>query len=357
MAGVAALAGALIGGGVVAAVDGSPPGSTTATTTPATSRPAVPRAPGATTPPGAPMSVKDVLSRVEPAVVAVEQSGGGGLSNGTGVILTADGEVLTNAHVVAGRGKILVTLSNEARRRNATLVGSDAANDLALLKIEGASGLPTASLGDSDAAEVGDPVIAIGNALALVGGPTVTTGIISAKQRTLANLDGLLQTDAAINPGNSGGPLVDSTATVIGINTAVIRDPSGGDAAQGIGFAIAANTIKPILEELRKAGGGPIRTSGAFLGIGTVTLTPDIATRLGLKVDRGAIVQSVEPGSGADSAGVVVADVVVGLDGTAVNSPADVARVIRSKKPGEKIKVDVVRDAKKQSLEATLGQR
>jgi len=303
------------------------------------------------------MSVKDVLLKVEPAVVTIQQRGGGGVSAGTGVILSAEGEVVTNAHVVGEPGRIAVTLFNETRPRNAQLVGSDAANDLALLKIDGASGLPTASFGDSGTAEVGDAVVAIGNALALVGGPTVTTGIISAKERSLANLNGLLQTDAAINPGNSGGPLVNSSGQVIGLNTAVLQNPSGSGAAEGIGFAIAANTIKPIVEELRKAGGKPIRTSGAFLGIGTVTLTPDISARLGLNVDRGAIVQTIEPGSAADGAGMLVTDVVVGLDGAPVTSPADVNRVIRSKKPGDKVKVDIVRDGKKQSLQATLGQR
>jgi len=358
VAGVAALAGALIGGGVVAAVDG---GGEKAAGPPATSAPvtrSVSPRPGAGIPAGPQMSVKDVLAKVEPAVVTVEQRGGGGLSTGTGVIISADGEVLTNAHVVAGRGDLSVTLFNETRARGATLVGSDQANDLALLKIEGVSGLPTASLGDSDATEVGDAVVAIGNALALVGGPTVTTGIISAKGRNLGNLDGLLQTDAAINPGNSGGPLVDTTGQVIGINTAVLRDQSrSGAGAEGIGFAIAANTIRPIIDELRKAGGGPIRTSGAFLGVGTVTVTPDIAARLSLGVDRGAIVQNVEPGSAADRAGVLNNDVLVALGGEPVSSVADVSRIIRSKKPGDKLTIDLVRDAKRQTVEAELGQR
>ncbi|MEO5680221.1 MAG: trypsin-like peptidase domain-containing protein [Acidimicrobiales bacterium] len=358
VAGVAALAGALIGGGVVAAVDSKGAETQPTPTTIPPSRSTTPRPPGAGTLPGPAMSVKDVLAKVEPAVVTVQQRSGGGTSNGTGVIISADGEVVTNAHVVAGRGQISVTLFNETKARNATLVGSDANNDLALLKVDGTSGLPTASFGDSDAAAVGDAVIAIGNALALVGGPTVTTGIISAKGRTLGNLDGLLQTDAAINPGNSGGPLVDTTGQVIGINTAVLRDPSGsGAGAEGIGFAIAANTIKPIVDELRKAGGGPIRTSGAFLGVGTVTLTPDIATRLSLSVDRGAIVQNVEPASGADKAGVQVNDVIVGLDGGPVVSVADISRVIRSKKPGDKLKIDLVRDGKRQSVQADLGQK
>ena len=355
MAGVAALAGALIGGGVVAAVDGGSGDGTGTISSLPTPRTSVPRA--TPIPAGAPMSVKEVLDRVEPAVVTVQQRGGGGLSNGTGMIISADGEVLTNEHVVGGRGQIQVTLFNETKARNATLVGSDPANDLALLKIDNASGLPTATLGDSAAAEVGDSVIAIGNALALAGGPTVTTGIISAKDRTLDQLDGLIQTDAAINPGNSGGPLVDATAQVIGINTAVLRGSSSGGGAEGIGFAIASNTAKPIIEELRKAGGGPIRTSGAFLGVGTVTVTPEIAARLDLGADRGAIVQSITSGSAADRAGLLVNDVIVGIGGESVASVADVGRIIRSKKPGDRVKIDFVRDKKNQSVEAELGQK
>ena len=358
VAGVAALAGALIGGGVVAAVEDRSP---TAPTTPSSvARSTVPRTPGAGTLAGPPLSAKDVLNRVEPAVVTVQQRSSSGLSNGTGMIITADGEVLTNAHVVEGRGQILVTLFNETKPRTATLLGTTGrANDLALLKIDGASGLPTVTLGDSDAVEVGDDVVAIGNALALPGGPTVTIGIISAKDRALDVLDGLLQTDAAINPGNSGGPLVNARGEVIGINTAVLRSASGpgGGEAQGIGFAIAANTAKPLIEELRKAGGGTIRGSGAFLGVGTVTVTADIADRLQLGVDRGAIIQSIEPGSGADRAGLLVNDVIVSIAGQNVTSVADVARIIRGQKPGDKVKVDFHRDGKQQSVTAELGQK
>jgi len=359
VAGVAALAGALIGGGVVAAVDGSSTTQATPGTTfaPARAPSPTPRSPGSGALAGPAMSAKDVLARVEPAVVTVQLRGGGATSTGTGMILSADGEVLTNAHVVEGRGQIQVTLFNETKPRNASLIGSDRTNDLALLKVEGGSGLPTVTLGDSDAAAVGDAVVAIGNALALPGGPTVTTGIVSAKGRTLDQLDGLLQTDAAINPGNSGGPLVDAKAEVIGINTAVLRDTSGGAAAEGIGFAIASNTAKPIVEELRKAGGGPIRTSGAFLGVGTTTVTPDMAARLSLGADRGAIVSSITPGSAADRAGIVVNDVIVGIAGQSVASVVDVARIIRARKPGEKVKVDLMRNGKQQAVEAQLGQR
>ena len=203
---------------------------------------------------GTPLDIQGVLDKVQPAVVAIGVSGSQGMGAGTGVILTADGEVLTNNHVVEGASTIEVTLDGERAPRQADLVGAEPDADLALLKIRDAEGLPTAQLGSSSAAKVGDDVVAIGNALALPGGPTVTEGIISAKDRTLteAGLDGLIQTDAAINRGNSGGPLVNAAGEVIGINTAVIR--GGGSAAEGIGLAIAIDTAKPIIEALRAGG-------------------------------------------------------------------------------------------------------
>jgi S1-C subfamily serine protease len=356
---IAALAGSLIGGAVVAATVSD--GTITAANRSGSSRigPAATRPPGASAFAGAPLSVKDILGQVEPAVVSIQQRAGGGEANGTGVIISADGEVLTNEHVVGGSGPITVTLFNETKPRSATLVGSDPASDLALLHITGASGLPTATLGDSDAVEVGDQVVAIGNALALPGGPSVTRGIISAKGRTLDKLDNLLQTDAAINPGNSGGPLVSAQGQVIGINTAVIRSAGASDtAAQGIGFAIATNTITPLLDELRAAKGGVIGTTGAVLGVRTVTVSPDIAARLNLGVDRGAII--VDPpdfGSAAQKAGLQADDVLVGIGGKPVTNTADVRAAVRAHKPGDKVTVDYVRDQKQSAVEVTLGSR
>ena len=168
--------------------------------------------------------------------------------------MSSDGEILTNAHVVEGASTVKVTLAGEAQSRDADVVGTDVANDLALLKLSGVSGLPAAALGESDEVRVGDDVVAIGNALALRGGPTVTRGIISALDRTLdtqdATMTGLIQTDASISSGNSGGPLVDATGKVIGINTAVAAS-GGGTAAENIGFAIAIDTAKPVIERLR----------------------------------------------------------------------------------------------------------
>ena len=224
---------------------------------------------------GEALDVAGVVSAVEPAVVAVESSiGRGGVGSGTGVIITADGEVLTNAHVVEGASQIRVTLAGESQAREAEVVGADSNADLALLQIPGASGLPTAGLGDSSSVQVGDDVVAIGNALGLRGGPTVTRGIVSALDRSLdtdtGTMTGLIQTDASISSGNSGGPLVNAAGEVIGINTAVA---TGGrtSAAENIGFAIPIDKALPIVERLRGGAAAPV----GFLGRADVPIPTD----------------------------------------------------------------------------------
>src|SRR5437868_3826720 len=228
-----------------------------------------------------PSDVQGILAKVGPAVAYVRtqafQSGRFFPSSGagTGIVLTPDGELLTNAHVVAGATSIKVTVGTDTQSHNATVIGADTNNDLALVKISGVSNLPVADLGSSSALKVGDNVIAIGNALNLQGGMTVTEGIVSALNRSIdatdESLSGLIQTDAAINPGNSGGPLVNSAGQVVGINTATSGD------AQNIGFAIAIDKAKPVIDQLKKGGGSTSsgsptqqasNASGAFLGVG-----------------------------------------------------------------------------------------
>jgi S1-C subfamily serine protease len=220
-----------------------------------------------------PADVQAILAKVEPAVVSIDTTGvvrAGGTGTvegaGTGMILTSDGEVLTNNHVVAGAQSVTVTLFGQSNPLPAHVIGTDPAQDLALVQIENMHGLPTVQLGDSNQARVGDSVLAIGNALALAGGLSVTEGIVSSKNRALTatsdltgkseNLSGLIQTDAAINSGNSGGPLVNSSGQVIGMNTAVAESTQGNAPAQNIGFAIAIDTIKPLLAMLRSGGSG-----------------------------------------------------------------------------------------------------
>jgi S1-C subfamily serine protease len=274
---------------------------------------------------------------------------------GTGMVLTSDGEVLTNNHVVEGASVIEVTLNGERTPRRADLVGAEPDADLALLKIRDASGLPTAPLGSSAGARVGDDVVAIGNALALPGGPTVTEGIISAKDRTLreAGLDGLIQTDAAINRGNSGGPLVNAAGEVIGINTAVIR--GGGSEAEGIGLAIAIDTAKPIIEALRN--GGIPAADRPFLGVSSQDLTPEIRENIDSPADAGAVIAEVVPGSAADEAGLQRLDVIVRIDGRDVQGAVNVGSSIRTKKPGDTVDIEYYRGEEKRTTTATLGTR
>ncbi len=304
---------------------------------------------------GDPLDIQGVLSKVQPAVVAIGVEGTQGRGAGTGVILTADGEVLTNNHVIEGATEIQVTLQGESAPRSADLVGADAASDLALVKIRGASNLPTAQLGNSGDTKVGDDVVAIGNALALPGGPTVTEGIVSAKDRTLreAGLDGLIQTDAAINKGNSGGPLVNARGEVIGINTAVIR--GGGSEAEGIGLAIAIDTAKPIIESLRK--GGIPDAERPFLGISSQDLTPEIKENIETPASVGAVIAEIVPGSAADAAGLRRLDVIVKIDGKDVQGAVNVGSAIRTKKPGETVEIEYFRGDERRTATATLGTR
>jgi putative serine protease PepD len=207
---------------------------------------------------GTPLNVADVVAKVEPAVVSIEvQISRGvrsGVAAGSGLILTPDGDVLTNAHVVEGATAIRVNLVGESSARSATLVGADAQADLAVLHIAGARDLPTAPLGKSADLRVGDDVVAIGNALALTGGPTVSRGIVSALNRSLdtdtGTMSGLAQTDTAISSGNSGGPLVNALGQVVGINTAVATS-TRSTTAENIGFAIPVDRAVPVVQRLR----------------------------------------------------------------------------------------------------------
>jgi S1-C subfamily serine protease len=346
----AVVLGALVGGGVAVATRGTKTVETVERQGPAQSTPTSAAAPVVTG-----TDIRALLAKVEPAVVAIRA----GNSAGTGMVLTPDGEVLTNAHVVEGAtNPVKVTLFNEKSARDADVVGMDPSTrgDLALLRIRNASGLPTVQLGDSDKLQVGDDVVAIGNALALPGGPTVTKGIVSALGRSLGSHDGLIQTDTAINPGNSGGPLVNSAGEVVGVNTLVIQQASADETAQNLGFAIAVNTVKPELDDLRK--GGTVNASQAFLGIGNfATVDADLQQRLGLSVDTGVVVGAVVTGSPAESAGIERSDVIVGFDGKDIATEEDLLGAINRKKPGDTVKVVVVRGKDRKTVTVTLGSR
>jgi serine protease Do len=268
-----------------------------------------------------------------------------------------------------------VTLFDQTAALPAHVVGTDPGDDLALVQIDQAANLPTVTFGDSSRAQVGDDVLAIGNALALAGGPSVTEGIVSAENRSLTaqndagqteNLTGLIQTDAAINPGNSGGPLVDSDGEVIGMNTAVAANTSGNAPTQNIGFAIAVNSVRPLLGRLQSGGtggtGGPPAPlapadNSAYIGVTVGPVTPALRRSDHLTPSSGALILSVEPGSPAETSALKVGEVIVSFNGTSILSPEDLTSAIHPLKPGVHVTVGVYRGSRLIDVAVTLGAR
>jgi putative serine protease PepD len=323
-----------------------------------------------TTPPGAAhlpngISIPAIVKKVEPMIVSIDVKGDGEEDQGTGMIITANGLVVTNNHVIAaavGGGTITVTRTGSTKALPATLVGTNPIDDVALIRITNASNLPTMTFGDSNDVVTGDAVVAIGNALGLAAGtPTVTSGIVSALGRTVTassdtateTLNNMIQTDAAINPGNSGGPLLDSDGDVIGMNTAVAGTLSDGTSAQNIGFAIPAATIESLLTSLKA--GESIVSHGAFIGVEIMSMTPELQQEYGFKISTGAVVMSVIAGTGAAKGGVKQGDVIIGINGTPVTSAQDITSVLSSLHPGDRITLLVVRGKRHIVLHVTLG--
>jgi serine protease Do len=268
---------------------------------------------------------------------------------GSGVIVSPDGYILTNHHVVDGAQQITVELTDR-RVFNARLVGSDQPSDLAVLKID-ASNLPVLTLGDSDRAQVGDIVLAVGNPLGI--GQTVTSGIISAKGRTTGPGDGsfedFIQTDAAINRGNSGGALVNTQGELVGINSQILS-PTGGSI--GIGFAIPANMARDVMTQLIKQG----RVHRGMIGVTIQPVNADIAQSLGLKEVRGALVNEVRPNSPAAGAGVRRGDVIVSYNGQPVADDNALRNMVARTQPGTPVTFTVIRDGRELQLRATLAE-
>lgn len=321
-------------------------------------------APGAAVLPSG-LSIPTLVQRVLPSIVSIDVKGQGTEDQGTGMIISKNGLVLTNNHVIAaavGGGSITVTRSGSTKSLTATLVGTNPIDDVALIRIDGASNLPVVTFGNSNALVAGDAVVAIGNALGLAAGtPTVTQGIVSALGRTVTagtstsseTLSNMIQTDAAINPGNSGGPLLDSSGDVIGMNTAVAGTLPNGESTQNIGFAIPVATIESLLKSLRA--GQSVVNHGAFIGVEIETMTPSLQAQYGFTVASGAVVISVIAGTGAAAAGVQQGDVIVGINKTTIASAQDVSSVISSLKPGDVIALHVVRGSKHITISVTLG--
>jgi S1-C subfamily serine protease len=280
---------------------------------------------------------------------------------GSGFIYDQDGYIVTNNHVVEGAQQLRVVLPPPDNRSfTATLVGRDPQTDLAVLKIDGTN-LPTVPLGQSSQLRVGEWVVAIGNALALPGGPTVTQGVVSAVGRdeqeppsqSAPNTAGptlydLIQTDAAINPGNSGGPLVNLQGEVVGVNTL------GSTQAQGINFSIAIDGARPIVDQLRQHG----QVTRGYLGIGGATVTPALAASLGLAAQEGVVLGQLDPNGPAAGAGLRQGDVIVGLGDVTVRSLQDVQNALTTRyQPGDTVGVKINRNGQAQTVQITLGTR
>lgn len=364
----------LLGGAATALTLNVPAGAQTAQNEPGTIQASTPR-------PGAPMSFADMVAKLQPAVVNIsttqrvkvqsvnpfagtpfEQFGPQGgpttqkaESLGSGFIISADGYVVTNNHVIsAGNQKgvvvesITITLPDR-REFKARLIGNDALSDLAVLKIDGQTNLPFVKFGDSTSTRVGDWVVAIGNPFGLGG--SVTAGIVSAVHRTgLGQFDRFIQTDASINRGNSGGPMFDLNGAVIGINSQ-IYSPTGGNV--GIGFAIPAEQAQPIIATLMK--GAAVKRG--YIGVGIQPLTPDIADAWGVDKGFGEIIRDVRPGEAADKAGIKRGDVVVKIGGKDVTPDQTLSNLTSSLTPGSRVPFEVIRDGKRLTLNVTLGER
>jgi serine protease Do len=266
-------------------------------------------------------------------------------SLGSGFIVSADGYILTNNHVVEKADEISVTLLDKEEFK-AEVVGTDPKTDIALIKIKAGKNLPFVNLGDSEKLEIGEWVLAIGNPFGL--GHTVTTGIVSAKGRIIGSgpYDDFIQTDASINPGNSGGPLFNLKGEVVGINTAIIQ---GG---QGIGFATPIHLAKSVLGQLKEKG----KVTRGWLGVYIQRLTPDMAESLSVPGKKGALVADVTKDGPAEKAGIKSGDVIVKFDGKDVNDEHELPQIVATVKPGRKVDVKVIREGKEKTIPVTIGE-
>src|ERR687888_239484 len=317
--------------------------------------------------PGVAFVRAEVVQRTESPFNLFPQSQRG-TATGSGFVIDRSGDILTNAHVVDGATKVTVDLGDKTY--DAKIVGRDTSSDVALLKIDAnKQDLHPLSLGNSSDLHVGDPVVAIGNPFGL--DRTVTTGIVSARQRQLKapngfTINNVIQTDAAINPGNSGGPLLDANGRVIGINSQI--ESAGGGGNVGVGFAVPINTARQVVQQLLSNG----QVEHAYLGISGTDLTPQLADVLNLPVKQGALVQSVVPNGPADDAGVkggaatvsiqgqqirAGGDVITAIDGKTVTGMDDVINVISQKQPGDKVQLELTHGSQTRTVTVTLGNR
>ncbi len=301
------------------------------------------------------LDLKALLDKVSPSVASIHTGTRQGEAAGSGIVISDDGLVLTNAHVIEGAQTIEVDFA-DGQTAEARIIGSAPEYDVALVQATGLPGAVTpAELGSSGDLQVGDDVVAIGNALNLGDTPSVTTGIVSALSRSIQSPSGdtlsdLIQTDAAINPGNSGGPLLNAAGQVVGINTAILAD------AQNVGFALSIDSITSIIDDLKS--GREVANSRPVLGVETLDVAavdPSVTQRFAITAASGAFVQKVQSGSGAESAGMQAGDVIVEVDGRRIRTASDVGQAVRAKQVGDTVELSIERGGEAMTVTATLG--
>ncbi|PDV98865.1 S1C family serine protease [Candidatus Chloroploca asiatica] len=300
------------------------------------------------------------VQQVGPAVVTVLNRSATGMGSGSGVIVSEDGYIITNNHVIQGATQLAVVFADSSRRE-AELIGADALNDIAIIRVNG--DMPAvAKIGDAAALQPGEQVLAIGSPLGNFRN-TVTSGVVSALNRSVGSMEGLIQTDAAINSGNSGGPLINLNGEVVGINTLVVRsDFDFGSSApvEGLGFAVPSTIFRSVMDQLITTG----EVRYPFLGVRYLPIDGNVAAEFELPVQNGAFIQSglrgqaaVEPGSAADRAGIREGDIITAIDSVRIDYNTSLRQLLLRHTPGETVKVTVLRDGTEITLDVVLGER
>jgi S1-C subfamily serine protease len=314
---------------------------------------------------GGSLSSSAVAAKVDPAIVDINTEIGGGQAAGTGMIVTSSGEVLTNNHVIDGSTSITVTVQGHSQSYSAHLIATDPSADVALIQIEGASGLPTVSFADSSSLKIGDTVIAIGNALGRGGAPYVTQGSVTALDQTITasegggvseQLNGMIESDAMIYEGDSGGALVNSSGQVVGMITA---GETQGFRSSGstTGYAVAANSALSVVNRIRAGEQASDLVYGqvGYLGVSVETVDAGIASQLGLNADSGALVRGVVAGGPAEKAGLTEGDVITKVGGSDVTDSSSLGTAVKSHRPGDSVSVTWVNSSGTHSATVTLG--
>ncbi|HKV87227.1 MAG TPA: trypsin-like peptidase domain-containing protein [Candidatus Dormibacteraeota bacterium] len=314
---------------------------------------------------GGSLNASAIASKVDPALVDVNTVIGGGQAAGTGMIITSSGEVLTNNHVIDGSTSIQVTVVGRGQSYAAHLIATDPSADVALIQIEGVSGLPTVSFANSSTLHVGDTVVAIGNALGRGGAPNVSQGSVTALDQTITasegggsseQLTGMIESDAVIYQGDSGGALVNSSGQVVGMITAG-QAQGFRSSASSVGYAIAADTALSVVNRIRagEQAGDLIYGQVGYLGVSVETLDSATAAQLGLNVSAGALVRRVLAGQPAEKAGIAAGSVITNVGGSAVTDTATLGTAVKSHKAGDRVSITWVNESGTHNATVTLG--